>query len=109
MPSNAQVPSFPRNRLCQKAGFEVRKANPSFPRKRESRVLEGCYSGISPLHPAWIPAFAGMTIAGAVASLGWGFDTTCFAGMTEMGRLRSALRDRIFMKWSLQENRTCVR
>ena len=35
-------------------------------------VVEGCYGGVSPLHPAWIPAFAGMTISGAVASLGWG-------------------------------------
>ncbi len=24
-------------------------------------VVEGSYSGVSPLHPAWIPAFAGMT------------------------------------------------
>ena len=34
-------------------------------------VVEGCYSGVSPLHPAWIPAFAGMTERGA--------------GMTERG------------------------
>ena len=27
-------------------------------------VVEGCYSGVSPLHPAWIPAFAGMTEGG---------------------------------------------
>ncbi len=32
-------------------------------------VVEGCYSGVSPLHPAWIPAFAGMTNSGA----GWRF------------------------------------
>ena len=40
-------------------------------------VLEGPLRGVSPLHPAWIPAFAGMTFSGAVASLGWGFDTAC--------------------------------
>ena len=40
-------------------------------------VVEGSLRGVSPLHPAWIPAFAGMTISGAVASLGWGFDTAC--------------------------------
>ena len=39
--------------------------SPSFPRKRESRGGGGCYSGVSPLHPAWIPAFAGMTERGA--------------------------------------------
>ena len=38
-------------------------------------VLEGSLRSVSPLHPAWIPAFAGMTISGAGASLGWGFDT----------------------------------
>ena len=27
-------------------------------------AVEGCYSDVSPLHPAWIPAFAGMTISG---------------------------------------------
>ena len=27
-------------------------------------VLEGSLRGVSPLHPAWIPAFAGMTISG---------------------------------------------
>ena len=37
---------------------------------------------VAPLHPAWIPAFAGMTISGVCASLGWRFDTPCFAGMT---------------------------
>ena len=69
--------SFPRKRLCQKANFEGRKANPSFPppsrHSRESGnpgAVEGCYSGVSPLHPAWIPAFAGMTISGVCASLG---------------------------------------
>ena len=36
-------------------------------------VLEGSPRGVSTLHPAWIPAFAGMTISGAVAPLGWGF------------------------------------
>ena len=46
-------------------------------------VTEGSLRDVSPLHPAWIPAFAGMTISGDVASLGWGFDTTCSAGMTE--------------------------
>ena len=40
-------------------------------------VLEGSLRGVSPLHPAWIPAFAGMTFSGAVASLEWGFDTAC--------------------------------
>ena len=67
-------PSFPRNRLCQKVNFEARKANPVIPvplrHSRESGnpgvVVEGCYSGVSPLHPAWIPAFAGMTISGVV-------------------------------------------
>ena len=38
-------------------------------------VLEGSLRGVSPLHPAWIPAFAGMTISGVVASFGWSFDT----------------------------------
>ena len=37
---------------------------PSFPRKRESRGPGGGLRGVSPLHPAWIPAFAGMTIVG---------------------------------------------
>ena len=46
-------------------------------------VLEGSLRGVSPLHPAWIPAFAGMTVSGAVASLGWGVDTACSAGMTD--------------------------
>ena len=44
-------------------------------------VLEGSPRAVSPLHPAWIPAFAGMTISGAVASLGWGFDTAWKAGI----------------------------
>ena len=65
-----------RSRLCQNANFGARKANPSFPRKRESRggggVLQRCF----PPHPSWIPAFAGMTISGVVASFGWRFDTT---------------------------------
>ena len=46
-------------------------------------VVEGCYSGVFPLHPAWIPAFAGMTIWGVVASLGWRFDTAWKAGIQE--------------------------
>ena len=79
MPSNAQVPSYPRNRMCQKANFEVRKANPSgFEGTRESgnpgeRLDWGPYGGVSPLHPAWIPAFAGMTISGVCAVAGMGF------------------------------------
>ena len=40
-------------------------------------ILEGRYPGVSPLHPSWIPAFAGMTISGVIASLGWSFDTAC--------------------------------
>ena len=48
-------------------------------------VLEGSLRGVSPLHPAWIPAFAGMTISGAVASLGCGFDTTWKAGIQGRG------------------------
>ena len=56
-----------------------------FPRKRESRGGGGVLQRLSPLHPAWIPAFAGMTISGVCASLGWRFDTACFAGMTEGG------------------------
>ena len=53
----------------KKANFEVRKANPSFPRflrhSRESGnpgAAEGRYSGVSPLHPAWIPAVAGVSV-----------------------------------------------
>ena len=72
-------PTSRPSRLCQNPNFGARKANPSFPRKRESQGWwEGCYSGVSPLHPAWIPAFAGMTIRGVCASLGWGFDTDCY-------------------------------
>ena len=48
-------------------------------------MVEGRYSGVSPLHPAWIPAFAGMTISGVCASLGWRLDTACFAEMTDAG------------------------
>ena len=40
-------------------------------------VLEGPLRGVSPLHPAWIPAFAGMTISGAVGLSRMGFDTAC--------------------------------
>ena len=36
-------------------------------------VVEGCYSGVSPLHPAWIPAFAGMTISGGLCLAGMAF------------------------------------
>ena len=77
----------PYRRVCQNTNFKVRKADPSFPslsvipvplrHSRESGnpgVVEGCYSGVSPPHPAWIPAFAGMTISGVCASLGWSFD-----------------------------------
>ena len=49
-------------------------------------VLEGSPRAVSPLHPAWIPAFAGMTISGAVASLGWGFDTAWKAGIQGLER-----------------------
>ena len=49
----------------------------------------GCYSGVSPLHPAWIPAFAGMTISGVCASLEWRFDTAWKAGMTISGVIAS--------------------
>ena len=48
--------------------------------------MEGCYSGVSPLHPAWIPAFAGMTISGVCASLGWRFDTVWKAGFQKTGQ-----------------------
>ena len=48
-------------------------------------VVEGRYNSVSPPHPTWIPAFAGMTIRGVVASLGWCFDTPTFAGMTDLG------------------------
>ena len=65
----------------------VRKANPSFPRKRESRgggrVLQ---RRRDPLHPAWIPAFAGMTISGVCASLGSRFDTAWKAGIQGRGQ-----------------------
>ena len=87
-------PSFPRNRPCQNPNFGARKASPSFPspswipaplrHSRESGnpgVLEGSPRAVSPLHSAWIPAFAGMTISGAVAPLGWGFDTAWKAGI----------------------------
>ena len=64
-------PSFPRNRPCQTltSGHErpIRHSRES----GNPGVVEGCYSGVSPLHPAWIPAFAGMT--------DWG------AGMTDWG------------------------
>ena len=43
------------SRPCQNANFGVRKANPSFPRKRESRGPGGALRGVSPLHPACIP------------------------------------------------------
>ena len=48
-------------------------------------VVAGRYSGVSPLYPSWIPAFAGMTFLGVVASLEWCFDTACSAGMTSAG------------------------
>ena len=49
----------------------------------------GPYAAFPRSHPAWIPAFAGMTISGALASLGWCFDTACFAGMTIRGVVAS--------------------
>ena len=52
---------IPANRLCQSANVGVRKATPSFPRKRESRGGEGQNGRVSPPYPTWIPAFAGMT------------------------------------------------
>ena len=74
-------PSFPRNRRVKRStsrhGRPIRHSRES----GNPGVLEGSLRGVSPPHPAWIPAFAGMTISGACASLGWRFDTACFAGM----------------------------
>ena len=59
---------------------------PSFRHSRESGNPGGVgrrHRNRSAHHPAWIPAFAGMTSSGVCASLGWRFDTACFAGMTE--------------------------
>ena len=60
-------------------GTEWRRAPvSSFPRKRESRGGGGVLQRRFPAPPRlWIPAFAGMTIWGVCASLGWRFDTAC--------------------------------
>ena len=52
-------PSFPLSRVCQKADFEVRKANPSFPRKRESRGGGGVLQRRFPAPPLLDSRFRG--------------------------------------------------
>ena len=64
-------PSFRRNRLYQKANFEVRKATPSFPRKRESRGRGGVLQQRSPAPPRLDSRFRGNDDS-------WGL---CLAGM----------------------------
>ena len=65
-------PSFPRNRLCQNSAWVRNGADAPYRHSRESLpstpigggnpgVLEGRYSGVSPLHPSWIPAFQGVS------------------------------------------------
>ena len=49
----------PRNRLCQNASSQVRKANPSFPRKRESRGGGGVLQRRFPAPPRLDSRFRG--------------------------------------------------
>ena len=57
-------PWIPAFQAVSKRHSRAAKAETSFPRKRESRGPGGALRGVSPLHPAWIPAFAGMTFRG---------------------------------------------
>ena len=68
---SCSISSAHRNAGCAPAPSPIRPEDPeeaplpSFPRKRESRGGEGYYSGgVSPPHPSWIPACAGMTGSG---------------------------------------------
>ena len=57
------------SRLCQNSAWVRNGAEAPYRHSRESGnpgVLEGRYSGVSPLHPSWIPAFAVMTIRGSL-------------------------------------------
>ena len=61
-------------------------------------MAEGCYGDASPLNPAWIPVFAGMTIWGVCASLGWRFDTAWKAGIRDGDGSKAGLQPhRIYM------------
>ena len=83
------------SRLCQNANFGARKPIRHSRESGNPGVLEGSLRGVSPLHPSWIPAFAGMTISGAVASLGWGFDTTLVScPVNSHGKMRRIFRCR---------------
>ena len=56
--------------LCQNPNFGAQKPLRHSRESGNPGVLEGSLRGVSPLHPAWIPAFAGMTISGVGTSLG---------------------------------------
>ena len=76
---------IPRETGCVNPYFGARKATP--PHSRESGNpggVEGCNSGVSPPHPAWIPA-SRIDDFGVCASLGWGLNTSLFVGMTISG------------------------
>ena len=59
----------PRNRLCQNASSQVRKANPSFPRKRESRGPGGDPTRRFPTPPRLDSRFPGCVLQNCPLSL----------------------------------------
>ena len=60
-------PSFPRNRVCQNANFEVRKANPLFP----SPSVIPAEQGVSKPHPREATAPEIVIPAKAGIQAGW--------------------------------------
>ena len=86
-------PSFPLSRVCQKADFEVRTAKTVIPAPSvipaKAGIQEwwrGATAAFPRSAPPGFPLSRGMTISGVCASLGWRFDTACFAGMTDSRR-----------------------
>ena len=54
-------------------------------------AVEGCYSAVSPLHPAWIPAFAGVSkLPPLPLGEGWGEGTSWQAGRCQRQRMGAA-------------------
>ena len=89
MPAQGNSATSGHQQAVSKLGLGTewrRRPVSSFPRKRESRGGGGVLQRRFPAPPRlWIPApdrgrgqaFAGMTIWGVCASLGWRFDTAC--------------------------------